>query len=107
MADLLLFQNIALPPQRWHRTYHHDNSRFSDEGFNSRFGKDLIEFILNLISNDDLKRKTKRSHTISPLTQLLIALHFYQMAYGMIGAVSKISAFRPQGPQLDPGYVEI
>ena len=26
---------------------------------------------------------------------------------GMVGAVGKISAFRPQGPQFDPGSAEI
>ena len=26
---------------------------------------------------------------------------------GMVGAVSKISAFRPQGPQFDPGRAEV
>ena len=84
MADLLLFQNVApvvAPfPQRRPRTYHtYDNwVNFSDEELRARyrFGRESINFILSLIE-DDLKRKTKRSHAIPPVTQLLIALRFY------------------------------
>ena len=36
----------------------------------------------------------------------VFVLYYYYWA-GMVGAVGKISAFRPQGPQFDPGSAEI
>ena len=33
--------------------------------------------------------------------------NYLKIRAGMVGAVGKISAFRPQGPQFDPGSTEI
>ena len=51
---------------------------FSDEYFRSRyrFGRESINFLVNLLSNNR-KRRTARSHALKPLVQVHVALRFF------------------------------
>ncbi|XP_067033233.1 uncharacterized protein [Acropora muricata] len=78
MADFLL----QLPPvqQRRPRNYRFNATllNYTDEELRARyrFGRESIQYITNLIETD-LRRKTKRSHALRPIDQVLIALRFY------------------------------
>ena len=78
----LLFGNLVAAPQRQRRarTYRENDNWFSftDEELRARyrFGRESIEYILNVIGND-LRRKTRRNHAMSPSKQLLVALRFF------------------------------
>ena len=45
-------------------------------GARSRFGRESILFITNLVARD-ISRNTRRNHALHPLHQVLIALRFY------------------------------
>ena len=78
MADLL---RPVIPPKirekmfRQHEIFVDD---FSDKELQSkyRFGWDSIEFLTEILEND-LQRRTKRNHGLSPTLQFLVALHFF------------------------------
>ena len=77
MVDIL-FDPVVVPQQRNYRLRNICLNDFNEEHFKSRyrFGKESINFLVNLLS-DDLKRRTARSHAIDPLIQILVALRFY------------------------------
>lgn len=76
----LLFNFFPVQPRRA-RKYrfkrsHIDEFNESELRMRYRFGRESILFITNLVF-DDLRRKSKRSHALCPLDQVLIALRFY------------------------------
>ena len=100
----LLFGNLVAAPQRQRRarTYRENDNwlSFTDEELRARyrFGRESIEYILNVIGND-LRRKTRRNHAMSPSKQLLVALRFFAsgsflQVVGDIEGVDKSSASR-------------
>ena len=52
-----------------------------------RFGRDSMNYLADLLS-DDLASNTARNHALSPLVQVLVALHFF--ASGSFPEVSAI-----------------
>lgn len=51
---------------------------FTDDELHSRyrFGREEL-YILEALVHDDLQHRTKRSHALEPMEQLLLALRFY------------------------------
>ena len=75
-----MFQNFAPNQLRRFRSFRFNANvlNLTDEQLHARyrFGRELINFVLDLIK-EDLSRKTKRNHALRPIYQLLIALLFY------------------------------
>ncbi|XP_064643104.1 putative nuclease HARBI1 [Lineus longissimus] len=89
---MLLYPNLA----RKARTFRHKDSDldiFDDNNLRQRyrFSRASIEYITDLI-RDQLERPTKRSHSLSPEQQVMLALRFYATG-SFVQVISDLQGF--------------
>ena len=79
MADMLLFGARRARPRRFRLFNAHLDEYLSEKDVKSRsrFGRDSVNYLAELLS-DDLARNTARNHAaLSPHIQVLVALRFF------------------------------